>query len=260
MTRRRIRIVPAHVQVALVALLAGLLWVGPGQAQAAAGTCVSPGGRPDPQDVTALLTESTGVSLGLTRTEIRWVRWHTRVVYGDSAVLEGQVVTQDGALPDATVDLFARQAGASDWVQVDSATSDPDTGVFSFDCLKPSMTTDYRAVYQGTLLYAGSTGERRIDVARRVPDSMTQMASERFRFAGSVAPRYADRPVLLQRKTCLRCGWKTVAGTRTTTRSAWRFTVDVSSFTGDRWFRAVVPADSSFVRSYSARSWRLRHR
>ena len=30
-----------------------------------------------------------------------------------------------------------------------SATTDPETGVFSFTCLEPTLTTDYRAVYDG---------------------------------------------------------------------------------------------------------------
>jgi hypothetical protein len=241
-------------------MLAGLLVVGPLESGSVAGTCSSPAGGSTTSSLTALVSEATGVPSGVYATSIRWVRWHSRVRYGDTAVLEGQVVTQDGAVPDAAVDLFAQEAGSDEWVPVGSATSDSDTGVFSFGCLRPAMTTDYRAVYQGTVLYSGSQGERKVEVARRVPDSMTQVASDRFRFQGSVQPRYTARPVLLQRKSCSTCRWTTVGRTSTNSRSGWRFLVDVSGFTGRRWFRAVVPGDQHFVTGYSDRTWRLTHR
>lgn len=255
---RLVRARAGHRALALVAL-AGLLLVGPLQPQSSASVCSSPGGRTSTQSLVALVAETTGVPFGLEDTEVRWVRWHTRVVYGDTATLEGQVVTQDGAIPDARVDLLAKEAGAQDWVTVDSATSDSDTGVFSFTCLRPTRTTAYRAVYHGTLLYGGSEGDRTVEVARRVPDSMTRVAPDRFRFQGSVEPRYVARPVLLQRKDCSSCRWRTVSRATTTARSGWRFTIDVSGFTGSRWYRAVVPADDLYVRSYSLRSWRLTH-
>lgn len=121
------------------------------------------------------------------------------------------------------------------------------------------MTTVYRVVYHGALLQAGSEGRRTVGVARRVSDSMTQVAANLFRFKGSVDPRYVARTVLLQRKSCSGCRWSDVARSPTSSRSAWRFAVDVSGFTGDRWYRAAVPGDDSYVRSYSARTCRLTH-
>lgn len=241
-------------------LLAGLLLAGPMQGESAASLCGSPSPRPATQSVAALVTEGTGVPLGVEATQIRWVRWHTRVVYGDTAVLEGQVVTEDGAIPDATVDLLAREAGSDEWSPIASTSTDPDTGIFSFDCLRPRMTTEYQAVYEGTLFYKSSQDERAIGVARRVPDAMNQVASDRFRFEGLVEPGYAGRPVLLQRKDCSTCRWRTIARRDTSSRSAWWFTIDVSGFTGSRWFRAVVPADERYVLSFSARTWRLTNR
>lgn len=240
--------------------LAGLLLLVPTQSEAAARVCAPPAGRATLESTLAVVSESTGLSVGLNETQIRWVRWNTRVEYGDSATLAGQVVTQDGAIANATVDLLARAAGTHDWTAVGAASTDPDTGVFSFTCLEPASTTEYRAVYHGSVLYSGSEGVRTVEVARRVPDSMTQVASTRFRFEGSVAPRYAGRRVLLQRKGCSGCSWVTVSRTNTDTRSGWRFSIDVSGFTGDRWYRAVIPGDVSYVRSYSARTWRLSHR
>lgn len=243
----------------LAGLVLGLLPAGPLQPEASAAACASPGGSASSRSPLALVGGSIP-ALGLADTEVRWVRWHTRVLYGEPAMLEGQVVTSDGAVPDARVDLLAKEAGSAEWTRVGSATSDPDTGVFAFDCLRPVASTDYRAVFHGTLWYGPSQGDRRIAVARRVPDTMRLVAPARFRFHGAVEPRYAGRPVLLQRQSCPRCRWDTVGRTLSSDRSGWRFGIDVSSFTGDRWFRAVVPADGSYARSFSAHTWRLSHR
>ena len=238
-------------------MIAGALLLGPMQSESAAGGCGSPGQSPATGAVTALVGDTTGVAVGVEETAIRWTRWHTRVVYGESATLAGQVVTEDGALPEATVELYAREAGSQKWEWVDSAATDPETGVFTFSCLQPTATTDYRARYEGTLLYAPSHGDREIAVARRVPDSMKRVAPGRFLFNGSVQPTYADQPVQLQRKDCSDCRWRTVASTDSTSQSRWRFTIDASRFTGSRWYRAVVPADNSYVRSYSEHVWRI---
>lgn len=239
--------------------LAATLLIGPLQSESAASLCgTSPrGGPPSSAAATGLVEDTTGVPVGVQATEIRWVRWHNQVVYGDSTQLQGQVVTEDGAIPDANVDLLARQAGSTSWTPIGSATTDHDTGVFTFGCLRPELTTEYQAVYGGTLYYGGSEGTRTVAVARRVPDSMRQVAADRFRFLGSVEPTYAGRPVLLQRKSCLSCRWTTVLRKNTSARSGWAFTIDVSTYSGGRWFRAAVPADASFATGYSDRVWRL---
>ena len=247
-------------RILAAALLAGALLTGPMQSESAATLCDSPGGPAATDPVTELAPEVTDVPPRLEETRIHWTRWHARLVFGGSALLEGQVVTDDGAVSEATVDLLAREAGSDRWTSMGSATSDPETGVFSFDCLRPGATTEYRAVYDGTLYYAGSQGDRTVQVARRVPDAMEQVAPYRFRFTGSVQPSYVDRPVLLQRKSCAECGWRTMVRRDTSARSAWRFTIDVSNLNGERWFRAVVPSDERYVLSPSDRVWRITNR
>lgn len=241
---------------AAVVIVAALL-VGPmHQGFAAGGLCGGPDGQPDTpaEPVTRTLPPA---SLEVQDTRIHWTRWPSSVTYGDPTTLSGQVVTDDGALADATVDLLARPAGAQRWKHVDTTTTDLDTGVFTFGCLQPHRTTDYRAVYRGTVYYAGSTGDRHVPVARRVPDRMVQVASDRFRYTGSVQPRYAGRTVTLQQRRCSDCQWRTSGRTTTDGRSAWRFVVDASTFIGRRWFRAVVPADTGFIASPSQHAWGL---
>lgn len=246
--------IPRGRRTLTLTLLAAALIVGPLRGESAAATCGA--GPSSTQRIAALAPIPTGIEA----TRIRWTRWHSRIVFGDAATLEGQVVTDEGALPGAAVDLLARPAGSNEWKPVRSTETDHDTGVFSFPCLRPDLSTDYRVVYDGTLYYAGSTGERSTAVARRMADSMHQPDANRFRFSGRVAPDYADQPVLLQSKRCPTCRWSTVARKDTSARSTWRFTIRASSFQGRRWFRAVIAADDQYARSHSDRVWRLTSR
>lgn len=223
--------------------------------QASASACATPPSRPGPTAPVAAVSGSASPVASDTR--IQWTSWAARVVYGQSAGLSGQVVTEDGAIADADVELYAREAGAAEWVALGSAHTDPDTGVFAFECLEPRLSTAYRVVYGGSLTYQASQARRTVQVLRRVPDAMVQVAAERFRLSGSVQPRYAERPVLLQQKECQECKWRTVQRTQTDARSRWEFTFEFPGHAGRRWFRAVVPADESYARSNGDHVWRI---
>lgn len=241
-------------QVAVLSVVSGILAMLVAMPQASARSCApAPGGVDTMAPVTSLVGSANPVA---TDTRIRLTRWSTKVRYGDFAVMHGQVVSDDGAIPDATVDLYTRQAGASEWVAAGSAQADQETGVFAFGCLLPEMNTDYRVVYEGSLTHAASQLEHTVRVLRRVPDTLSQVAADRFRLRGSVQPGYADRRVLLQQKDCRRCRWDTVRRKETTSRSRWRFTID-ADWSGRRWFRAVVPADRSYARSPGDHVWRI---
>lgn len=240
--------------VAGLSIVAGILLAVTAMTQASASACAPPPSRQGAlAPVTTLASSGSPVAAD---TRIRWTRWSTRVFYGQSAVLYGQVVTDEGAIADARVELYAREAGASEWVALASAQADPDTGVFAFDCLQPTVNTAYRVVYEGSLTYQASQAQRTVRVLRRVPDSLAQVAAERFRLRGSVQPRYAERRVLLQQKNCRQCRWRTVQRKQTNTRSRWWFTID-TGYSGRRWFRAVVPADQLYARSYGYHIWRI---
>jgi hypothetical protein len=189
-------------------------------------------------------------------TRIHWTRVTKRLPYGESATLEGQVVTDSGAVGGAAVDLYARPAGADRWELVDSTSSDPETGVFGFGCLAPERTTVYRVVHEGTALHARSLAERRVAVSRRMPDTMRQVGATRFVLEGRVAPRYRGE-VQLQRRGCDGCGWRDVARVGTRDGSAWRFLVDTASLRGELAYRATIPADRRFARSVGDHVWRI---
>lgn len=245
----------SRVSSALVVVAALLLGPMP-MGSAAGGLCGGPDQRPG-NPVEALAPALLPGSLELQGTRIHWTRWPRAVTFGDRTALEGQVVSDDGALADAEVSLLARPAGAQRWQRIDTTTTDQDTGMFIFDCLQPARTTDYRAVYAGTVYYAGSRATRQVPVARRVPDRMVQVAAHRFRYTGDVQPRYAGRPVILQQRRCPDCRWRTSGRTASDHRSAWRFVIDASMFRGRHWFRALAPAGTWFIASPSQHVWQI---
>lgn len=244
---------------ALVAILL-LTGVSPAVASATPLVPVSPGARVLTQPPIDAVPADFGVVPGLVDTQIHWTRWNRYVVYGGRTVLEGQVVTDDGALPGAAVDLYARRAGSGRWHPVGTTTSSSDTAVFRFDEHEPSRTTDYRVVFEGDVMYARTEDTKGVPVRRRVPDRMRRVDATHYTFRGSVEPRYRERRVRLQRKTCRRCAWDTLATRRTTRRSRWRFRVSAPDKRGTWYYRAVVPRDRHFARSYSEHVWAVRRR
>lgn len=229
----------------------------PLSAPATARTCAPPPATIAPSPLEPVAAATSPVT---TETSVHWTRVSKRVTHGDTALLEGQVVTEDGAITGADVDLFARSSGEQDWILVASTTSDDDTGVFAFGCLLPTRTTTYRAVYSGTLTFAASEGTRQVDVTRWMPDSMRQVSHSRFVYAGSVEPRF-DGSVTLQRRNCASCAWRIVAVDVTDARSGWHFTINTSRLrAGEYSYRAMIPADERFGRSLSDRAWRIRVR
>lgn len=242
------------VATALVTVLA----VVPAHAEEAgttAAACVSaPAGSRTPLAVDETVADA---SPGLVDSRIHWTRWSSLVTHGETAGLAGQVIVDGGAVPEASVDLYARDVGTSGWQLVSTTSSDPDTGVFAFDCLHPDPSTDYRAVYDGSLQHRESSGDRRVRVARSVPDQMTQVSRHAFRYTGEVRPYLRPTRVLLQARTCRRCSWRNVDSDTTGRGAGWAFRIDGSGFSGRRWFRAMVPASDGYVSSPSQRIWTI---
>lgn len=216
-------------------------------------TCV---GGPAPTGTGTPLALAPEVPVVTQQTRIHWTRFTKRLPYGETAGLEGQVVTDDGAVGGATVDLYARPSGADRWELVDSTSSDPETGIFGFGCLLPQRTTAYRVVHESTTLHGRAQADRRVAVSRRLPDTMRQVGPSRFVLEGRVSPRYRGE-VHLQRRDCDGCGWRDVARAATDDGTAWRFLIDTSSLRGELAYRAMVPADGRFARSVGDHVWRI---
>lgn len=190
-----------------------------------------------------------------TATRIHWTRATRWLAYGEGGVLEGQVVTEDGAVRGAAVDLYERPAGAPDWTLSASTRSDEESGVFVFECLRPERTTGYRVVHESSGLYGRSADQRRMAVRRLVPAEMRRVGDSSFLMHGRVSPRYDGR-VELQRRSCRRCSWSTVDSAATRRGTRWRLAVDAPARRGRTWFRAMVPAGDGYARSHSP-VWRI---
>jgi hypothetical protein len=243
---------------ALGSVALGMVLVGPALSPSSASACGPPADGPQgSRGPVGLSSAESGVALGVVETRIHWTRWSRRLVHGDVAILQGQVVTEDGALPDVRVDLYSRPAGSPEWTKVASTVTSSDTAVFSFPCQTPEMTSDYRVVFEDSMFYAGSRAARHVAVARRVPDALKPRRDGRYAFSGSVSPDYRGRRVVLQRKKCPRCSWWVVSRKQTTSTSRWRFRIAAPTSRRTWSYRAVVPADDEFVRSYSDHVWRL---
>ena len=239
--------------VAAVFVMVAVVGAPPASASEVQPACVPP-----PPRQSAVLPEAPDVTVGVVETEVRWTRWSTRLVHGQPATLAGQVVTEAGAVADTTVELYARTAGAGGWTHLGAASSDPDTGVFAFNCLPAPETTTFRVVYEGTPVYRPSEAGRTVPVARRVPDGVSRRAAGGFWFSGSVRPGYAGGRVLLQRRTCGSCSWSVVTRTDADARSRWRFVLSEPRSASSSWsYRAVVPADDRFVTGVSDHVWRI---
>lgn len=195
---------------------------------------------------------SSALPVGLVATEVRFTRVTRSTTYGGDAVVEGQVVTSDGALPDAEVHLWQRPHGGR-WSYHGSSTTDPETGVFSFCGVLPERTTDYRVEYHGDVVHAASRTDHTVKVARRLDDTMRRTGATTFAHEGEVAPAYAG-VVLLQHRAG-RGPW-TTTGRQRAEGSRWSFRVDVAGLRGRHAWRAVVPAGDGFVRS-SGGAWRI---
>lgn len=237
----------------VVVAVVGLLFVVPAEAETSYGEPVSP--------TAALLLGApipVSASVGVFTTEVRWTRRTDRVTYGTAALLEGQVTTSDGALPDVAVHLYGRPVGARDWSPVATRRTSAANGRFRFDPV-PVRTTDYRVVFRGELLYGASEAVTRVSVARKVTSAMARNADGTFTMKGTVAPRYVGRTVRLQRKTCSSCAWTTISSAETSSTSTWKFRVTGPGKPGTWSFRAVVPSDSYFLAG-SSDTWLITRR
>lgn len=194
---------------------------------------------------------------GLLTSQINWTGTTASLTYGAAAILRGQVVIADGALPGAAVALYARPAGSSSWTYLGTRTSSTSTGIFRFETHRPARNTDYRAVYRGEFLFAASSASTRVNVRRVLTSTMSDNSDDTFTMSGSVAPKYAGKLIRLQRKTCASCSWSTITSSVTSSTSGWRFRVSGPSSVGTWSYRTYVPGDSTFLTSYSD-TWLIR--
>lgn len=96
--------------------------------------------------------------------------------------------------------------------------------------------------------YAPTQAARQLRVMRKFN---TNIHRTRLVFSGKVVPKHARKNVIIQRKNCAKgCKWKPFKRIKTNAKS--RFAIKLPARTNKRtYFRAYVPNNKQFVKSYS---------
>lgn len=195
--------------------------------------------------------------IGVAPTDVRWTRHTAWLTYGARSLLEGQVVTVDGALPNAAVRLYARPVGQRDWSYVAARRTSTNTGIFRFDTHKPVRNTDYRVDYAAEWAYQPSSESATVKVRRKISSSLARNSDGTFTMSGWLAPKSPGKTVRLQRKTCSSCSWSSIKSTTASSSSTWRFRFSGPTKRGTWYFRSYTPSDSRFLAGYSG-TWSIR--
>ena len=194
------------------------------------------------------------VATTVTVSSIGTVRYH------DGFALGGQVAFTDPddqklyALPDVIVRLDRRYLGSSTWTELGTDVTEGPFPSYAFD-VTAQRNAVYRVTFAGDDTYQKSVAKEAVDVRRRVPARVTEPREDVFYLAGRVVPSYAGKRVYLMRRTCSSCAWKTWASQLTGDTSRYRFRLPLPK-TGTDYFRARVPASTSYVKSVSV-TWNV---
>lgn len=176
------------------------------------------------------------------------------LTYGTDFSIRGQVTytdPEDGEeyATDGDVTLDRRYPGTEVWTPVGSDHMSMFYAVFDFDAVADRIT-EYRVSFAGDETYAPSTASIVVKVARKVTAKMTEPRDNVWYLSGRVAPTYVGQPVTLMRKKCSSCTWRAYATKYTSEFSSYKFRLPLPT-TGSYYFRARVPADVSFVKTFS---------
>ena len=153
------------------------------------------------------------------------------------------------------LNLERKLAGKLTWVKIAQAAED-ETGHVSFTT-RAVANASYRVSYAGgdfegdptTQFQPSVSAAQAVKVARALPASKQRLQGVNFRYFGKVLPRYAKKPVILQKK--LGGAWKTIDRVTTNRRGQWSFVVAGLKRQGVVRYRAFTPATKQFIKSYA---------
>ncbi len=180
---------------------------------------------------------------------------YSAVRYGTTVTFTGRVGYSNGGtptyVPKGTVTLQRLPAGGSTWLTVSSrpivANADQK---WSY---KPAGTASYRLVYSDSSgTYTGSVSSSvKVGVRRNLNDNWR---SSTRTFYGKVAPKYAGKPVIIQKSTCrypksTSCSWSAYKVINTNAYSNW--SLRLPAYRTKTHFRAYVRPSSGYLGSLS---------
>jgi hypothetical protein len=192
---------------------------------------------------------ATPGSAAVAATSIRFLDFDHSRKYGGVVRIRGQVAVPSlhGALAGVHVKLYRRYNGTSSWKYLATGrTSRTDTPQFRFRA-KARGNADYRVVFDGNSKAGRSRDATSVLVHRRITAKLEDRSG---RFHGRVSPRYGNRVVWLDKRSCASCGWRHVRSDRAGRRGGFSFNVNAPR-KGRYFWRVSVPATRLFTRSYS---------
>jgi hypothetical protein len=170
---------------------------------------------------------------------------------GADRVSVAGVLTSGGApLSGKPVTLQRRPKGSDTWANVGTAYTAGNGAVQILDDAKG--TAAYRLFFDGSAdsTYASAySAERTVKVMRDL-NAVTTDKNSKLLFKGKVAPKWAKKKIVLERKTSKKAKWKVVTQARTNKKSAWSFRLGAPR-KGSWYYRAWVPGKNGFIKSYS---------
>jgi hypothetical protein len=172
-------------------------------------------------------------------------------VYNRTLHIEGELQRTDtgAGLAAKPVQLLRKAAGTSTWVAVSQVNTASD-GTYLFS-LAATTNAAYRVYHPATSESVASYSSAVVaKVARNLGAQKKRIDAAKWRFFGKVSPKYAKKPVFLQRKVGPGA-WRTIEKQRTTKRSRWGFVVSAKSTPGVVRYRTFVKGSTKYIKSYS---------
>lgn len=210
-------------------------------------------GLPGAATASAPASTTGAAQLGArTDTSIRFLDFdHTRR-YGSLTVVRGQVATQVNGSPrslrNARVELQRKLAGSSQFTTIRrDNTGRGDHPKFRFN-LKTRSNATYKVVYAGNATYAPTNGVTVVNAYRKIKSTIEDGSG---RFHGKLSPRYANKRVHLEKRTCAACGFEQVRSQKTNGKSKFSFKVNAPN-NGQWWWRVTTAPTTQFIESSSA--------
>ena len=155
---------------------------------------------------------------------------------------------------DFELHLERKAAGAAAFKEVGSLPVDSD-GVVIYDLVAQSNAS-YRVRYDGgtadpETVYTPAMSAEKVSKVMRALNARDLERRGKVYLKGNVDPGWGNKPIVLQRKTCKSCNWKSYDKARTSSTGGWKFHTPVPR-KGSWWYRAKVAGTTNFVTSYSA--------
>lgn len=227
-----------------------------GRCRVAAVVCALLGGVvvPVPLGVPAPAYAEPTVATAVIVSSVGTVRYHDVFTLGGQVVYTDPVEQQQFALTEVTVRLDRRYLGSSTWTALGTDVTAGAFPAYAFD-VTAQKNAVYRVTFAGDDTYQASAAKETVHVRRRVPARVVEPRENAFYLVGRVVPSYAGKRVYLMRRTCSSCPWKTLTSQLTSDTSRYRFRLPLPK-KGTHYFRARVPASTSYVKSVSV-TWNL---